>query len=142
MTGPHPIVLYDGVCALCNRLVKFILKHDRLDRFRFAALQSDFARTLLHAYAIDPQALETVCLVLDHGQPTQRVETRSTAVLTILRELGPTWGALANLLSAIPRGLRDWAYKRIASCRYRIFGKYETCPLPSPGDRHKFLDLA
>jgi predicted DCC family thiol-disulfide oxidoreductase YuxK len=137
---PNPILLYDGVCGLCNRLVQFVINRDPQNRFRFAALQSDYARTLLQKHGIDPRQLETMCLVRDHGQPSERIETRSTAALGIFRQLGIFWRTLANLLALIPRPLRDWGYNAVARSRYRIFGKHNTCPLPGEKHRDKFLD--
>jgi len=138
----NPIVLYDGICGFCNRMVQFILKRDSRDRFRFAALQSDFARRLLQGHGVSVADLDTIYLVLDPGQPSERLQERSQASITIFRELGIFWRALANLCAILPRGLRDWGYNLVARYRYRIFGKYDTCPLPSPSDRHKFLDAA
>jgi predicted DCC family thiol-disulfide oxidoreductase YuxK len=137
----NTIILYDGVCGFCNRTVQFVLKRDSRDCFRFATLQSEFARRLLQKYGIGREQLESIVLVLDHGQPTERVEQRSTAAITIFRELGPFWRALANLVAILPRGLRDWGYNLVARYRYRIFGKYDTCPLPPASVRHKFLDV-
>lgn len=137
----NAIILYDGVCGFCNRTVQFILKRDSRDCFRFATLQSEFARRLLQKHGISPEQIESIVLVLHHGQPTECVEQRSTASITIFCELGPFWRALANLLSVVPRGLRDWGYDLVARYRYRIFGKYDTCPLPQATDRHKFLDV-
>jgi predicted DCC family thiol-disulfide oxidoreductase YuxK len=140
--APNPVILYDGVCGLCDRFVQFVLKHDASDRLRFAALQSDFARGLLRKHDLDPSSLETICLVLDPGLPTERVETRSAAVIAILRDLGPRERALANLFAVFPRWLRDRGYNLVAALRYRLFGKYDSCPLPDPATRHKFLDMA
>ena len=141
MDSPNPIILYDGVCGLCNGFVRFILKRDAADRFRFAALQSEFACAVLQKHQVNPQALETVCLLLDQGQPTERVLERSSAAISILRELGPVWRMLANLMALFPRQFRDWCYNVVARHRYRIFGKYDACPLPEEEDRRKFLDL-
>jgi len=139
--SPNPIILYDGVCGLCNRFVQFVLKHDANDRFRFAPLQSEFARRILEKHGVDSQRLESLCLLHHQGRTGEGLETRSTAVISVLREFGGRWRALANLLAVLPRGLRDWGYNLVARYRYPIFGKYETCPIPSPGDRRKFLDL-
>jgi len=140
VAASHPVILYDGVCGLCNRLVQFVLRRDTRDRFRFAALQSDFARGLLLKHGLDLQNLESICLLLDHSQPSERMETRSTAAIGIFRELGTFWRLLADLLTIVPRGFRDWGYDLFARNRYRVFGKYDACPLPNPSDRHKFLD--
>ncbi len=141
-SDPNPIILYDGVCGLCNRLVQFILKRDTRDRFRFAALQSKFAENLLKKHGLIAQQFDSVCLALDHGLSTERLQMSSSASISIFRELGIFWRALASLFSLVPKALRDWGYNLIARYRYRIFGKYETCPLPKAGDRHKFIDVA
>jgi predicted DCC family thiol-disulfide oxidoreductase YuxK len=139
--SPNPIVLYDGVCGLCNRTVQFILKRDSRDRFRFATLQSEFARALLQKHGAVADRLESTYLVLHQGLPSERVEACSTSVIGICRELGGVWGAVAMLLRLFPRGLRDWGYDLVARYRYRIFGKFDTCPLPEEKHRHKFLAM-
>jgi predicted DCC family thiol-disulfide oxidoreductase YuxK len=135
----NPIVLYDGVCGLCNRLVQFILRRDRDDKFRFASLQSPFAAGILqrHAFATD---LNTVFVVLNYRQPSEHLLARSGAVLFIFQELGYPWALWGNVGHLAPRFLRDVVYNRIARNRYRILGKYDTCPIPDPDHRHKFLD--
>jgi predicted DCC family thiol-disulfide oxidoreductase YuxK len=139
--SPNPIILYDGICGFCDRIVQFILKRDIHDRFRFAALQSEFSRPLLKIHGVNTQILESICLVLDYGLPTEHLLVRSDVVISIVRELGTFWRMWANLLAILPRSLRDWGYDLVARYRYRIFGKFDTCPLPQAGDRHKFLDL-
>lgn len=141
-SNANPIVLYDGVCGFCNRAVQFILKRDNEDRFRFAALQSEFARSVLQKHGIVTRNLGTLYLILDHGQPSETLLDRSTASIAIQRELGGFWRFLANTYAVLPLSLRDRAYDLIARNRYRLFGKYDTCPVPEPGDRHKFLDVA
>jgi predicted DCC family thiol-disulfide oxidoreductase YuxK len=138
---PNPIILYDGVCGLCNRFNQFVLKRDSAGRFRFASLQSDFATKVLQRHGVNPHDLDTVYLVLDNAQPGERLLARSDAAGSVLRDLGGPWGALADVLSLMPRWLRDWGYNLVARNRYRIFGKYDTCPLPDPQYRHKFLDV-
>ena len=135
----NPIVLYDGVCGLCNRLIQFLLKHDKHDRFRFASLQSEFATTPLQRHGVDASDLDTVCVVLNYGEPNEQVLKRSDAILHLGHELGGIWriGAWARIL---PRSLRDLIYNLVARNRYRVFGKYETCMLPEPQHRKKFLD--
>jgi predicted DCC family thiol-disulfide oxidoreductase YuxK len=140
--GPaNPILLYDGVCGLCNRFVQFVLKRDARDQFRFASLQSDFAATILRRHGRDPRDLDTLYLVTGYEQPNEQVAARSDAVISILRQLGGFWGTLAAALQVLPRWLRDWKYSLIARIRYRAFGKYEACPLPEQKHRHKFLDM-
>jgi len=86
-----PILLYDGVCGLCNRFVQFILRHDRRDQFRFAALQSNFARAILHRHGLSPDALDTVYLVFDYGQASERLLSRNDAATAVLKALGGVW---------------------------------------------------
>jgi len=136
----HPIVLYDGVCGLCNRLVQFILKRDVHDRFRFASLQSDFTETLLKRHGTDSRDLDTFYLVIDHGKPGERVLMRSDAILQVASTLGGIW-KLASAGRILPKGLRDGMYRLVARNRYRVFGKHESCLLPSPEHRAKFLDV-
>jgi predicted DCC family thiol-disulfide oxidoreductase YuxK len=135
------IVFYDGVCGLCNRLVQFLLKRDRHDRLRFASLQSDFASGVLGRHGIDPKDLDTVHLVENYQQANERVINRSDAILRAGRELGGLWGLAANIGRIVPRAIRDLFYRFVATNRYRVFGKYETCMLPEPQHRAKFLDM-
>jgi predicted DCC family thiol-disulfide oxidoreductase YuxK len=142
-TGPMPslsqtLVLYDGVCGLCNRLVSFLLRHDRRDQFRFAPLQSELAQTLLRRYGLDPNDFDTVVVLADFGQPAERALTRSQAALWAASRVGGIWRLFA-IAKLIPLSLREGLYRFIARRRYRIFGKYDQCPLPRPEDRGKFL---
>jgi predicted DCC family thiol-disulfide oxidoreductase YuxK len=134
------IVLYDGVCGLCNRLVRFLLRFDRHDRMRFAPLQSQFASALLKKHGLNPADLNSVTIVTDYDLPPERAFTKSDAVLRAAWDLGGIWrtGEVGRL---IPRALRDWFYDRVAKNRYRIFGKYDTCPMPRAQDRPKFIDM-
>ena len=134
-----PVILYDGVCGLCNRLVQFILKRDKRDYFRFASLQSDWSSTLLQRHQLDPRDLDTVYVVVDYGQPAERLLARSDAILFLLGELGGIW-KVAVVGKILPRPLRDAIYGLVARNRYRVFGKYESCMLPEPQHRAKFLD--
>lgn len=137
----NPILLYDGVCGLCNRLVKFSLQRDANRRLRFASLQSDFAATVLQRYGLNSRDLNTVYLVEDCGQPGERLSTRSDAVIAVLRQIGGPWSLAAALLRIVPGRLREWGYKMIARNRYRIFGKSDSCLLPEAKYRDRFLDL-
>jgi len=137
----HPIILYDGVCGLCDRLVQFVLKRDRDDRFQFAALQSAFARAILQRHGLNPDLLDTFHLVFDYGESSERVLARSDAVSAALDQLGGSWRILAKLFDLFPTQFRDWQYNLIARNRYQLFGKRDACTLPDPKVRHKFLDL-
>jgi len=141
MAISNPIILYDGVCGLCNRLNQFVLKRDKDDRFRFAALQSEFSDNILRRHGVNPALLDTVYLVVNYLQPDERLESRSDAALLIMRELGGIWRFLAAIAQRLPRWFRDKAYNLIARNRYQVFGKYQTCQIPSGKYRSKFLDL-
>ena len=136
----NPIVLYDGVCGLCNRLNQFILKRDTHDRFRFASLQSNLAASLLEKHGADSHDLDTVYVVLDYNQPGERLLARSDAILHVVTQLDGIW-KLAGVGRVLPKFVRDRLYKIVARNRYRVFGKHESCMLPDPKDRHKFLEV-
>jgi predicted DCC family thiol-disulfide oxidoreductase YuxK len=129
-----PIVLFDGVCGLCTRTVRFVLARDRDKRFRFAPLQSETGHRLLERCGGTPDRLETLVLVAD-GQCFDR----SDAVLHILRRLPAPW-SLLWLMRIVPRSLRDGAYNAVARRRYRLFGRLDSCPVPSAEQRARFLD--
>lgn len=135
-----PVVLYDGVCGLCNRLVQFSLKRDARHQLRFASLQSDFACEILERHGRDPRDLDTVYLVDNCGGPNQQLLARSDAVIALLRILGGGWRVMAAISCLVPRSLRDWIYGVIARNRYRIFGKNDSCFLPPADYRERFLD--
>jgi predicted DCC family thiol-disulfide oxidoreductase YuxK len=139
MPSPNQtLVLYDGVCGLCNRLVAFLLRRDRHDQFRFAPLQSEFAQTLLRNHGLRPINFDTIVVLADFRQPTERVLTRSQAALWAVSLLGGIWKLFA-VAKLIPPPLREALYNFIARHRYQVFGKYAVCSLPKPRDRHKFL---
>ena len=139
-TDSNPIVLYDGVCGLCNHLVQFLLKRDQHDRFRFASLQSEFAQSLLTRHGVDPHDLNTVYVVKNHERSNEALLARSDAILYMLVQLGSIW-RLAVIGRVLPRGFRDAVYKLVARNRYRVFGKHESCMLPDPKHRARFLDV-
>ena len=136
----NPIILYDGVCGLCNRLNQFLLKRDARDRFRFASLQSEFAKTVLQRHGADAEDLDTVYVVRNHAETGENLLARSDAILYLLRELGGIW-SLARVGRVLPRWLRDRIYNLVARNRYRVFGRSEVCMMPDPRHRHKFLDV-
>ena len=140
---PHSILLYDGVCGLCNRFVQFILRRDRDGIFRFASLQSALAARILARHNISPAELDTVYVVVnpDSQEPPEFLLSRSDAALFVLKQLGGLSRFVASLLQLLPKFVRDPAYNAVARHRYRIFGKFESCALPSAQDRSRFLDL-
>ena len=135
-----PILLYDGVCGLCNRFVQFILRRDRKAIFRFASLQSASARRILARHSINPTSLDTVYVVINHELPDEYLLSRSDAALFVLHQLGGPWRPTASLLQLFPKFLRDPAYNAVARRRYRIFGRSEVCTLPRDADHTRFLD--
>jgi len=134
------IVLYDGVCGLCNRLNQFLLKRDHQDRLLFASLQSDFSKKILERYGADPSDLDTVYVVENYERSDERLLKRSDAILRAVGTLGGVW-KISAFGKIVPRPLRDLFYRLVATNRYRVFGKYEVCMMPDPKYRKKFLDL-
>ncbi len=126
------IIFFDGVCPVCNGFVDYVLKKDLKNQFQFSSLQSQNAK----AHIPEPYLrLDTVIL-----KENDQLFIRSTAVLRILFELGGHWNALAIFLSVIPRPLRDFTYDLFAKYRYRIFGRYQTCRIPTPEEKARFLE--
>ena len=136
----NPIVLYDGVCGLCNGAVQFLLKRDRHDRLRFASLQSEFAATLLRRHGVDHQDLDTVYVVLNSGEANEALLAKSDAFLQLAKVIGGGWN-IARIGRIIPRPIRNWLYDFVARHRYQVFGKYEACMLPDPRHKHKFIEV-
>lgn len=133
MKAPDPVVLFDGVCNLCNATVQFIIRHDPQGRFRFAALQSETGRKLLAHCGRSAKNLDTFVLA-ENG----RCYTRSTGALRLVRRLPGLWPLLYGLI-VIPRPLRDFCYNLVARRRYAWFGKREECMIPTPELRERFL---
>jgi predicted DCC family thiol-disulfide oxidoreductase YuxK len=102
-------------------------------------LQSDWSNTLLQRHNLDPHDLDTVYVVVDHARATEHLLARSDAILFLLKELGGIW-KLAAVGKFLPQIMRDAIYKLVARNRYRVFGKYDSCMLPEPKHRAKFLD--
>ncbi len=138
--GPGaPIMLYDGLCGFCDRTVQLVLRFDRKGAMRFATLQGTHARQMLSRHpslhGVDSLVIVEPATVNRDG----RVHVRSDAVLAIARYLGGAWRTL-SVLRVIPRPLRDWAYDQFAKRRYRIFGKFDACPILPPEVRARFID--
>lgn len=138
---PHPIVLYDGVCGVCNRFVQFILSRDHDAILRFASLQSDFAARILARHSENPTDLDTVYVVLNHELPNEYLLSRSDAIIFVLKQLGGQWRPVVLPFQLLPKFLRDTYYNLIARHRYRLFGRTKVCALPRTQDRNRFLDL-
>lgn len=134
------IVLYDGVCGLCNRLNQFLLRRDHDDRFLFASLQSELGRTILGRHHANPDRLDTFYVVENYDASNERISGRSDAALKVVRALGGPWRVF-EVGKLLPRSFRDLLYNLIARNRYKIFGQYDTCLMPDPKYRKKFLDI-
>ena len=138
--GPHeepdagPIILFDGVCNLCHRSVQFVLPRDKKKVFRFASLQSSVGQSLLKKYGLADGQTDSFVLV-----EKDRAYTRSSAALRVVNKLKGLW-PLLTVFWIIPRPLRDWVYDYVARHRYRWFGKEESCWLPTPEWKGRFLD--
>ncbi len=133
MEPAKSIVLFDGVCNLCNASVQFLIRHDKKDQLRFAPLQSETAKNLLQGSVVNQKALDSVVLV-EAGE----VYVRSTSALRLARILGFPTSLLYGFI-ILPRPFRDWLYDLIARYRYRMFGRREECMMPTPELRRKFL---
>lgn len=135
MEREHAIVLFDGVCNLCNGLVQFVIRRDPAPaRFRFAALQSQAGQQLLREHGLSTVDLDTFVLI-EAGV----AHVRSTAALRLLKRLGLPW-SLAWSFIVVPRPLRDAVYRFVARNRYRWFGVRESCMVPKPELRSRFLE--
>lgn len=129
----HSVILFDGVCNLCNGFVQFTIERDKDQYFKFASLQSDTAKEILASFGLDNQSLSTVILV-ENGQ----YYTKSTAGLTIISRFGGLW-SLAKVLLIFPKFIRDVVYDFIARNRYKWFGEKESCWIPTPELKKRFL---
>jgi predicted DCC family thiol-disulfide oxidoreductase YuxK len=130
-----PVIVFDGVCLLCSRWVRFLLKRDRAARYHFAAMQSDSGRALLLAHGLDPDSPLSFLLVEDG-----RGYTDTDAIARVLRSLpARRWRGLGGALRLAPHWLRDPAYRFVARHRYRIFGQSRSCFLPTPEQRARFM---
>jgi predicted DCC family thiol-disulfide oxidoreductase YuxK len=137
------LLLYDGVCALCNGVVQFLMKHDKLGRFRYAPLQSSLGREVLTRFNIHAFP-DGVMLLTEALTPGERLYQRSDAVAEALQRLGTPggmWRLAGRVLRLVPRALRDWGYGIVARFRYRLFGRYDTCPIPPPEQRSRLLGV-
>jgi predicted DCC family thiol-disulfide oxidoreductase YuxK len=130
----RPILLFDGVCNLCNGAVQWVIRHDPEGKIYFAPLQSEMGQQLLRQAGLPKEELSTIVLYLNG-----HLYTRSDAALQVLKQLGGLWGLLYVKLKFIPRPIRDAAYDWIARNRYRWFGKRESCMVPTPELKARFL---
>lgn len=128
------ILVFDGVCVLCNGWVRFLLARDPQGRFRYAAMQTPTGRALLQRHGLDPDDPASL-LLIDDGV----ARTDSDAVLRVLTLLGGPWRWLSGALRLCPRRLRDPLYRLVARNRYRWFGRHQVCSVPDAESRERFL---
>jgi predicted DCC family thiol-disulfide oxidoreductase YuxK len=143
-TGRH-VLLYDGVCGLCQHTVRWLLRHDPEGRLLFAPQQGALAaevlaRHPLAGFAVQDQGGSAV-LVSNFGQPEESLTLHSDAMLDSLAVVGGWWPMLAGVLRLVPRPLRNLAYRWLARNRIRLFGSAELCALPTPAERARFLGI-
>lgn len=131
--GGSAIVLFDGVCNLCNKSVQFIIRRDPKGYFKFAPMQSEVGKRLLEAHGLHFEAMDTFVLI-----EGSRCLTRSDAAIGIAKHLSDFWPIL-SVLGIIPRTMRDFAYAVVARNRYGWFGKKEICVVPSKETLERFL---
>ncbi|MDE3248601.1 MAG: thiol-disulfide oxidoreductase DCC family protein [Bacteroidota bacterium] len=131
---PDKLILFDGVCNLCNRSVQFVIRHDPNARFHFASLQSATGQEVFTAFGLADQQLDSFVL-LDNG----KAYTQSTAALRVSAHLAGAWKLLYAFL-IVPPFIRNAVYRWIARNRYQWFGKRDACMIPSPELSQRFLD--
>ena len=133
MKFESPVIFFDGFCNLCNGAVQFTIERDRENIFRFSSLQSDYADKKLAPFQIDPKQFNSF-LLLENGIVYQK----STAALRVAKQLGGLWPVLYGFI-IVPSFIRDGIYSYIAKNRYKWFGKQESCWVPTPELKEKFL---
>jgi predicted DCC family thiol-disulfide oxidoreductase YuxK len=138
--GGRVLVIFDGNCGLCNRYVRWLLKRDRRDRLRFAASTSAAVAELLARHGVTAEIGPDTVMVARHvGEANEDLLVRSNAALASLKALPQPWPAIAAGLRLIPRPIRESGYRWVARNRYRIWGRHETCPIPTVEEREHFL---
>lgn len=125
----NQVILFDGVCGLCNKAVDILIKMDREKQFKYTSLQGEYVKTL----DIEPN-IDSIIFYEDGT-----FYYKSTAILKILRSLGGLW-IFSNIFYIIPLVIRDFIYDIIAKYRYKIFGKMESCRMPKEGEQNLFID--
>jgi len=129
----HPVILFDGVCNLCNASVQYVIKHDKKKLFRFASLQSSFGESVLKQYDLPVNTFNSFILLSDN-----KIYTRSTAALLVAKKLSGLIKLLYGFI-IIPKFIRDFVYDIIAKNRYKWFGKKEACWVPTPELKNLFF---
>ncbi len=128
------IILFDGVCNLCNNAVQFIIKNDKKDIFRFVALQSDLGKEICNYIGVDQTKIDSIILY----HPSVAYYYKSSAAIEIAEDIGGIY-SLISIFKIFPEKLRNYIYDYIAKNRYKWYGKKESCMIPTPELREKFL---
>lgn len=136
---PTNVVFFDGVCGLCNCFVDFVLSRDHQNAIRFAPLQGETARRVVREELQKPSGHESTFNTIVWMDSAGREYIRSAAAVRVLWMLGGVWWLIGWLMWLIPRPLRDIGYRIVSANRYRWFGKQETCRLPTPAEKSRFL---
>jgi len=129
-----PLILFDGICNLCNNSVQFIIRHDPPGYFKYASLQSAAGQGYLHKFNLPASQLHSVILI-----DGEKMFQKSDAALEIVKNLNGLWPALA-IFKIVPRVLRDWLYDVVAKNRYVWFGKKDSCMIPTPELKSRFIE--
>jgi predicted DCC family thiol-disulfide oxidoreductase YuxK len=128
------LILFDGVCNLCNGFVNFLILRDKKNKFQFGSLQSVKVQAILNEYQYSSNDISTVIVIENN-----KLYSHSTAVLKIVRKLGGAWPLLYGFI-IIPKTIRDFFYKLVAKNRYRMFGRKDACMIPTPQLKAKFVE--
>lgn len=131
--GDRPLIVFDGVCVLCTGFARAVVRLDRAERFRFATAQSPLGEALFRHFELPTDVYQTNLVIID-GVGYTRIDS----LIATMRELGRPWRA-AVVLKLLPAAVRDWLYTRIARNRYALFGKRESCEIPSPALRSRLI---
>lgn len=134
MEGGKKIILFDGVCNLCNEVIQFVIKRDKKDVFRYAALQSELGEQLTKERGIDTSKVDSFVLI----EPGVAYFVKSDAALEIAKDFGGMW-KLFQLFQWIPTSFRNVVYDFVARNRYKWFGRKDQCMIPTPELQAKFL---
>ncbi len=138
MSDSNDLILFDGVCALCDSSVQFILPRDAHKRFRFTSLQSELAGELLSKYKLNAQDLTTFFVLVDYNGPSERLLSRSEAAIHVISHLDGAYRGV-SILKMVPKVVADFAYNLVARNRYKLFGKHDTCMMPDAKYADRFI---
>lgn len=133
MVSKHKIILFDGICNLCNASINFVIERDKNDVFRFAALQSDLGKEYTSKFNIDTSQTDSILLI-----DQDKIYLKSTAAIYIAKSLSGAYPLLFSLM-IVPNFIRNWVYDFVARNRYKWYGKREVCMVPTPKLKNKFL---